>query len=72
MILRVRFLLYLIHVEVLVGWKYRWYEDCLGMHLLRKRDVPEEKYTNVFMGYGMEDNHTAVEFTYSKYIVQRI
>lgn len=47
-------------------WECRWYGDCLGMHILRKRDVPEEKYMNVFMGYGMEDNHFAAELTYSK------
>lgn len=36
------------------------------MHILRKRDNPEEKYMNVFMGYGMEDNHFVAELTYSK------
>lgn len=49
-----------------VGRDCRWYQDCLGMHILRKRDVPEEKYMNVFMGYGPEDNHFAAELTYSK------
>ncbi|KAG0611555.1 hypothetical protein M758_7G148800 [Ceratodon purpureus] len=44
----------------------KWMQDCLGMQILRKRDVPEEKYMNVFMGYGAEDNHFAAELTYSK------
>ena len=25
---------------------FRFYTECLGMKLLRKRDIPEEKYTN--------------------------
>lgn len=46
-------------------WR-RFYVDCLGMTILRKRDVPEEKYMNVFLGYGPEDNHFCVELTYSE------
>lgn len=37
------------------------------MKLLRKRDIPEEKYTNAFLGYGPEDSHFVVELTYSKF-----
>lgn len=36
------------------------------MHILRKIDAPEDKYLTVFMGYGREDNHLAVELTYSE------
>lgn len=38
-----------------------------GMHLLRERDVPEEKYANAFYGYGTESRgeHFAVELTYN-------
>jgi lactoylglutathione lyase len=36
------------------------------MKLLRKRDIPEEKYTNAFLGYGPEDTNFVVELTYSK------
>lgn len=36
------------------------------MKLLRKRDIPEERYTNAFLGYGPEDSHFVVELTYSK------
>lgn len=35
------------------------------MKLLRKRDIPEERYTNAFLGYGPEDSHFVVELTYS-------
>ncbi|XP_052170069.1 probable lactoylglutathione lyase, chloroplastic isoform X2 [Diospyros lotus] len=43
----------------------KFYTECLGMKLLRKRDIPEEKYSNAFMGYGPEDSHFAVELTYN-------
>ena len=43
----------------------RFYTECLGMKVLRKRDIPEEKYTNAFLGYGPEDSHFVVELTYS-------
>jgi len=35
------------------------------MTLLRKREVPEAKYTNVFVGYGPEDTHAVLELTYN-------
>lgn len=36
------------------------------MKLLRKRDIPEERYKNAFLGYGPEDSHFVIELTYSK------
>ncbi|KAL5207966.1 hypothetical protein ABZP36_032401 [Zizania latifolia] len=42
-----------------------FYTECLGMKLLRRRDIPEEKYTNAFLGYGPEDSHFVVELTYN-------
>jgi hypothetical protein len=36
------------------------------MKLLRKRDIPEEKYSNAFLGYGPEESHFVVELTYSQ------
>lgn len=36
------------------------------MKILRKRDIPEEKYSNAFLGYGPEESHFTVELTYSK------
>jgi lactoylglutathione lyase len=44
----------------------RFYTECLGMKLLRKRDIPEYKYSNAFLGYGPEDSYFTVELTYSK------
>jgi len=35
------------------------------MKLLRKRDVPEEKFANAFLGFGPEQSHFVVELTYS-------
>ncbi|KAJ6837570.1 lactoylglutathione lyase-like [Iris pallida] len=43
----------------------QFYTECLGMTLLRKRDVPEEKYSNAFLGFGPEDSHFVVELTYN-------
>ncbi|XP_066330277.1 lactoylglutathione lyase-like [Miscanthus floridulus] len=43
----------------------KYYTECFGMKLLRKRDIPEEKYTNAFLGFGPEDTNFAVELTYN-------
>jgi lactoylglutathione lyase len=59
----------LLHVVYRVGdleKTIKFYTECLGMKLLRKRDIPEEKYTNAFLGYGPENSHFVVELTYSK------
>ncbi|KAF0897790.1 hypothetical protein E2562_000500, partial [Oryza meyeriana var. granulata] len=40
------------------------YTECFGMKLLRKRDVPDEKYTNAFLGFGPEETNFALELTY--------
>ncbi len=39
----------------------------LGMLKLRERDIPEEKYTNAFYGYGSESRgeHFALELTHN-------
>ncbi|KAF7075460.1 hypothetical protein CFC21_080233 [Triticum aestivum] len=58
----------LLHVVYRVGdidRTIKFYTECLGMKLLRKRDIPEEKYTNAFLGYGREDAHFVVELTYN-------
>lgn len=56
------------HIWRLVKLQFgnRFYTECLGMKLLRKRDIPEERYTNAFLGYGPEDSHFVIELTYSK------
>lgn len=40
-------------------------KSCFGMQLLRFRDIPDEKYSNAFLGYGPETTHFAVELTYN-------
>ena len=42
-----------------------FYTGPMGMALLRKRDVPEGKYSLAFVGYGDEKEHCAVELTYN-------
>ena len=42
-----------------------FYTGPMGMKLLRKRDVPEGKYTLAFVGYGDEKEHCVVELTYN-------
>ncbi|XP_022877988.1 lactoylglutathione lyase GLX1 isoform X1 [Olea europaea var. sylvestris] len=43
----------------------KFYTECFGMKLLRTRDIPEEKYSNAFLGFGPEDSHFVVELTYN-------
>ena len=42
-----------------------FYTGPMGMKLLRKRDVPEGKYTLAFVGYGDEKEHCVVELTHN-------
>jgi lactoylglutathione lyase len=42
-----------------------FYSKAFGMKELRRRDVPDGKYTLAFMGYGDEDSNTAIELTYN-------
>ncbi|KAL3690199.1 hypothetical protein R1sor_016508 [Riccia sorocarpa] len=58
----------MLHVVYRVGdldKTIKFYTECLGMKVLRKRDFPDEKYTNAFLGYGPEDTHFVVELTYN-------
>ncbi|KAK4588367.1 hypothetical protein RGQ29_019374 [Quercus rubra] len=43
----------------------KFYTECFGMKLLRKRDIPEEKYSNAFLGFGSEETNFVVELTYN-------
>lgn len=43
----------------------RFYTSLLGMKELRRTEVPEGKYTLVFVGYGDEAGHTVLELTYN-------
>ena len=42
-----------------------FYTGPMGMKLLRRRDVPDGKYSLAFVGYGEESEHCAVELTYN-------
>ena len=42
-----------------------FYTNILGMKVLRSRDYPDGKFTNVFIGYGDENKETALELTYN-------
>mmetsp|Transcript_4686 Transcript_4686/g.29542 ORF Transcript_4686/g.29542 Transcript_4686/m.29542 type:complete len:343 (-) Transcript_4686:423-1451(-) len=42
-----------------------YYQDVLGMKLLRTRENPEYKYSLAFMGYGEEEDNTVIELTYN-------
>ena len=39
----------------------KWYQDNMGMKLLRYRDIPEGKYSNAFLGYGDEREQFVLE-----------
>ncbi|CAD2216730.1 lactoylglutathione lyase [Angomonas deanei] len=58
----------LLHTMIRVGnldRSIKFYTERLGMRLLRKWDVPEDKYTLVFLGYGTEKEGTVLELTYN-------
>jgi lactoylglutathione lyase len=58
----------MLHVVYRVGdldATIKYYEDHFGMLQLRYRDMPEEKYTNAFLGFGSEKTNFAVELTYN-------
>ncbi|MDE2239833.1 MAG: lactoylglutathione lyase [Rhodospirillales bacterium] len=42
-----------------------FYTSLLGMKELRRNEVPEGKYTLVFVGYGDETGNTVLELTYN-------
>ncbi|KAL8156642.1 hypothetical protein AgCh_001648 [Apium graveolens] len=45
----------------------KFYTEGFGMKLLRKRDIPEEKNTNAFLGFGPEESQFVVELTYNMF-----
>ena len=42
-----------------------FYTQVLGMRLMRRKDYPDGRFTNVFVGYGDEANEAVVELTHN-------
>ncbi len=42
-----------------------FYINVLGMHLLRRKDYPEGKFTLAFVGYQEEDEGAVIELTHN-------
>ncbi len=42
-----------------------FYTKLLGMKELRRREVPDGKYTLAFVGYGDENDHSVIELTFN-------
>ncbi|XP_024985665.1 probable lactoylglutathione lyase, chloroplastic [Cynara cardunculus var. scolymus] len=58
----------MLHVVYRVGdleKTIKFYTECLGMKLLRQRNIPEERYANAFLGYGPEESNFVIELTYN-------
>lgn len=58
-----RRMLHTVHRVGSMDESIKYYKECLGMQLLRYRDIPEGKYSNAFLGYGPETTHFAMELT---------
>ena len=43
----------------------KFYTGLLGMHEIRRHEVPEGKYTLSFIGYGDEKSNTVLELTHN-------
>ncbi|MFN7000928.1 lactoylglutathione lyase [Elioraea tepidiphila] len=57
-----------LHTMIRVGdldRSVKFYTELLGMKELRRRDVPEGKYTLAFVGYGDEASNAVIELTYN-------
>ena len=57
-----------LHTMIRVGDLQRsvdFYTKLLGMRELRRRDVPDGKYTLAFVGYGDEETNAVIELTYN-------
>jgi lactoylglutathione lyase len=42
-----------------------FYTRILGMKILRRNDYPEGRFTNAFIGYGLENDTTTLELTHN-------
>jgi len=58
----------ILHTMIRVGDLERsigFYTQVLGMKVLRRKDYPEGRFTNVFVGYGDESQHAVIELTHN-------
>ena len=58
----------MLHTMIRVGdidRSVNFYTALLGMKELRRRDVPDGKYTLVFVGYAEESEQAVIELTYN-------
>jgi lactoylglutathione lyase len=58
----------ILHTMLRVGDLARsiaFYQDVLGMTLLRRHEYPDGKFTLAFLGYGPESEQAALELTYN-------
>lgn len=58
----------ILHTMIRVGDLDRsigFYTKCLGMHVLRRKEYPEGRFTNVFVGYGDEASSAVLELTHN-------
>ena len=44
---------------------FNFYCKTLGMKVLRKTDYPDGKFTNAFIGYGLENESPCLELTHN-------
>ena len=43
-----------------------FYQEVLGMKLLRRKDYPDGRFTLAFVGYGSEDETAVLELTHNE------
>jgi len=58
----------ILHTMVRVGDLEKsldFYTNILGMHLLRRQDYPEGRFTLAFVGYQAEEEGAVIELTYN-------
>lgn len=58
----------LLHTMIRVGdldSSLDFYQRLLGMKVLRRKEYPDGKFTNVFVGYGDERSDAVIELTYN-------